>query len=149
MKRHLATDADGTPLAVLVGPADRRDEQPVGPLLWLLRAILLAAGLRLPAAVQENRGYGFPWTIALVRAWGMVPVIAPRGSPHGSGLGRTRYVVERTHAWFAKFRRLVQCYERRPEHAQGFHSLVACVICARRLRAGRRDRGRATADLAA
>jgi transposase len=149
VKRHLATDADGTPLAVLVGPANRRDEQPVGPLLWLMRAFLLAAGLRLPAAVQADRGYGFPWTIALVRAWGMVPVIAPRGSPHGSGLGRTRYVVERTHAWFSRFRRLVQCYERRPEHAQGFHTLAACVICARRLRAGRPGRGQAVADLAA
>jgi len=135
VKRHLATDADGTPLAVLVGPANRRDEQPVGPLLWLLHAILLAAGLRPPAAVQADRGYGFPWTLALVRAWGMRPVIAPRGSPHGSGLGRTRYVVERTHSWFARSRRLVQCYERRPEHAQGFHTLAACVICARRLRA--------------
>jgi hypothetical protein len=50
------TDADGLPLVVRVGPANRRDEQPVGPLLWLMRAILLAAGLRLPAAVQADRG---------------------------------------------------------------------------------------------
>jgi transposase len=149
VKRHPATDAAGTPLAVLVGPANRRDEQPVGPLLWLLYAILRAAGLRLPAAVQADRGYGFPWTIALVRAWGMVPVIAPGGSPHGSGLGRTRYVVERTHAWVSRFRRLARCYERRPGHAQGFHALAACVICARRLREGRPRREPAVTTLAA
>ena len=105
-----------------------------------MRATLLAAGLPRPAAVQADRGYGFPWTIALIRAWGMIALIAPRGSPHGSGLGRARYVVERTHAWFSRFRRLVQCYERRGEHAQGFHSLAACVICARRLRAARSPR---------
>lgn len=134
---------------MVVGPANRRDEQPVGPLLWLMHVMLSAAGLVRPAAVQADRGYGFPWTIALVRAWGMRPVIAPRGSPHGSGLGRTRYVVERTHAWFSRFRRLVQCYERRPEHAQGFHSLAACVICARRLRAPRQRRRRSAVALAA
>lgn len=134
---------------MLVGPANRRDEQPVGPLLWLMRAMLLAAGRRLPAAVQADRGYGFPWTIALVRAWGMRPLIAPRGSPHGSGLGRTRYVVERAHSWFSRFRRLVQCYERRREHAQGFHTLAACVICARRLRAAPPPRARPARRLAA
>ena len=111
--------------------------------------MLLAAGLPRPGALQADRGYGFPWTIELVRAWGMRSVIAPRGSPHGSGLGRTRYVVERTHAWFSRFRRLVQCYERRPAHAQGFHALAACVICARRLRAGRPVRSRPAVALAA
>jgi transposase len=114
-----------------------------------MHAILLAAGLRLPAAVQADRGYGFPWTIGLVRAWGMRAMIAPRGSPHGSGLGRTRYVVERTHAWLSWFRRLVRCYERRPEHAQGFHALAACVICARRLQAARPGRRRTGSALAA
>jgi transposase len=143
------TDADGLPLVVRVGPANRRDEQPVGPLLWALHAVLLAAGLPRPAAVQADRGYGFPWTIALVLAWGMRAIIAPRGSPHGSGLGRTRYVVERTHSWFSRFRRLVQCYERRCEHAQGFHTLAACVICARRLRATPPPRARPALALAA
>ena len=143
------TDADGLPLVVLVGPANRRDEQPVGPLLWALHAVLAAAGLPRPAAVQADRGYGFPWTIALVLAWRMWAVIARRGSPHGSGLGRTRYVVERTHSWFSRFRRLVQCYERRPGHAQGFHTLAACVICARRLRAASPPRARPALVLAA
>ena len=122
---------------VLVGPANRRDEQLVGPLLWLMHAALLAAHLPRPPALQADRGYGFPWTLALVLAWAMRAAIAPRGSPHGSGLGRARWVVERTHSWFTRFRRLVQCYERRPEHAQGFHTLAACVILARRLRTGR------------
>jgi hypothetical protein len=124
------TDANGLPLVVLVGPANRRDEQLVGPILWLMHAALLAAGLPRPPALQADRGYGFPWTLVLVLAWAMRAVIAPRGSAHGSGLGRT-------HSWFTRFRRLVQCYERRPEHAQGVHTLAACVILARRLRTGR------------
>ena len=64
-------------------------------------------------------------------------LIAVRGSEHGSGLGRTRFVVERTHSWFGHFRRIVQCYERQETHFLGMQQLAACVICARRVKYGR------------
>jgi hypothetical protein len=82
-------------------------------------------------------GYGFPWTIALVLAWGIRSLLVQRGTPHGSGLGHTRFVIERTHGWFGRFRRLAQCYEREPAHFLALQQLAACVICARRLRQGR------------
>jgi transposase len=137
-KRHLVTDACGVPLVVTVGPANRRDEAAVPELLWLLWVVLgCLGGRRRPGAVQGDRGYGFPWTIALVLAWGVRSLLAVRGSPHGSGLGRTRFVVERTHSWFGHFRRLAQCYEREGAHFLGMQQLAACVICARRVRHGR------------
>jgi transposase len=137
-KRHLVTDGYGIPLVVTVGPANRRDETAMPALLWALWMVFGCLGSRRrPGAVQADRGYGFPWTIALVLAWGLRAVIAPRGSAHGSGLGRTRFVVERTHAWFGHFRRLVQCYERQEGHFLGMQQLAACVICARRVRHGR------------
>jgi transposase len=138
-KRHLLTDACGIPLVVRVGPANHRDETAVPELLWLLWAVLacLGGGRRRVGAFQGDRGYGFPWTIALVLAWGLRALLAERGSDHGSGLGRTRWVVERTHSWFGSFRRLVQCYERQDAHFLGMQQLAACVICARRLRLGR------------
>lgn len=137
-KRHLVTDGHGIPLVVTVGPANRRDEAAVPALLWLLWVALgCIGGRRRPGAVQADRGYGFPWTIALVLAWGLRALIAPRGSAHGSGLGRTRFVVERTHAWFGHFRRLAQCYERQGAHFLGMQQLAACVICANRTRHGR------------
>jgi len=136
-KRHLVTDGYGIPLVVSVGPANRRDETAVPGLLWALGVVLGSLGGRRPGAVQADRGYGFPWTIALVLAWGLRALIAERGSAHGSGLGRTRFVVERTHSWFGHFRRLVQCYERGEAPFLGMQQLAACVICARRLRRGR------------
>jgi transposase len=36
----------------------------------------------------------------------MKPVIARRCTDHGSGLGRVRWVVERTFAWLHNFRRV-------------------------------------------
>lgn len=137
-KRHLLTDGYGIPLVVTVGPANHRDETALPVLLWLLWVVLgCIGGRRRPGAVQADRGYGFPWTIALVLGWGIRSLVAVRGSDHGSGLGRTRFVVERTHSWFGHFRRLVQCYERQEAHFLGMQQLAACVICARRVRHGR------------
>lgn len=137
-KRHVLTDACGIPLLVGVGPANRRDETALPALLWLLWVLLgCLGGRRRPGARQADRGYGFPWTIAVVLGWGIRARIAARGSAHGSGLGRTRLVVERTHARFGQFRRLAQCYERDGRHFLGMQQLAACVICARKLRAGR------------
>ncbi len=110
-KRHLITDGQGLPLVAQTGPANRRDEQALPGLLWWLWAVLSYGWRCRPAVLQGDRGYGFPWSITLVLAWGIRSLLAVRGSPHGSGLGRTRYVVERTHSWFNHYRRLVLCYE--------------------------------------
>ena len=133
-KRHLITDADGLPLVARTGPANRRDEQWLPCLLWWLWVVLGYGRRRRPAALQGDRGYGFPGSIALVLAWGIRSLLAPRGSPHGSGLGRTRFVVERTHSWFGHYRRLLICYEVTGAHYQGFYQLAACALCADRLR---------------
>lgn len=139
IKRHLVTDGQGVPLVVEIGPANRRDEQWLPSLLWWLWIVVCHLGWRMPREFLADRGYGFAWSIALVVAWGMRAKVAERGSPHGSGLGRQRYVVERTHSWFTHYRRLIVCYECHPAHYQGFYQLAACVICARRLRDGHQD----------
>jgi len=135
-KRHLITDGQGMPLVVQIGPANRRDEQWLPCLLWWLWIVLSYGRRPRPAALQGDRGYGFAWTIVGVLAWGIRALLAERGSPHGSGLGRTRYVVERTHSWFVSFRRLIVCHERYAVHYQGMYQLAACIICARRLHDG-------------
>jgi len=138
-KRHWVTDGYGLPRVVTVGPANQRDETAVPELLWLLGAVLACrgGGRRRVGTFQGDRGYGLPWTIALVRAWGLQSLLAVRGSAHGSGLGHRRLVVERTPSWFGHLRRLVQCYERKEAHFLGFQQVAACVICARRIRLGR------------
>jgi transposase len=40
-------------------------------------------------------------------------------------------VVERTLAWFSRFRRLTVRYERRLDILTGFHLLAASLICLR------------------
>jgi transposase len=86
-----------------------------------------------PDALLGDRGYGFPWIIAAILAMRIVSLLSPRGSVHGSGLGKRRYVIERTMAWLGNFRRLKFCYEKRGDHFQAFHELAACVLCAGKL----------------
>src|SRR6516164_11201976 len=75
-----------------------------------------------------------PWR-RIVQWLGIKPLLAPlsKARPHGSGLGKTRYVVERTLSWFGNFRRLKLCYERCGTHFQAFHELAAAILCSNRL----------------
>jgi len=116
-------------------PANVRDEQPAIEMLKSIPPIQGPRGRprRKPEALQGDRGYGFPWIILAVVAMRIKSLLAPRGAEHGSGLGKTRYVVERTLAWFGQNRRLKICYEKKGEHFQAFNELAACLICARRL----------------
>jgi transposase len=67
-------------------------------------------------------------------ARGITPKIARKGTTHGSGLGRTRWVVERTFAWLHHFKRLrIRCEIRADLHL-GLLQLACSIICLRRLR---------------
>jgi transposase len=65
---------------------------------------------------------------------GIRPVIARRYTEHGSGLGRYRWVVERTFAWLHNFKRLLVRYERRADMHEALLALGCCLVCFRRLR---------------
>jgi len=87
---------------------------------------------RRPGKVYADRGYDHDTYRRLLRARGITPVIARRGTAHGSGLGRRRWVVERTFAWLHAFRRLRTRSERRADVHQAMLSLACSVICLRR-----------------
>ncbi len=69
-----------------------------------------------------------------LRQRGITPEIARRNTEHGSGLGRERWVVERTFAWLHQFKRLLVRYDRRADIHEAFLALGCCIVCYRRLR---------------
>jgi transposase len=131
------TDAEGLPLVVKTTPANKRDDHVALPLLVDMPPIGGPRGRprTKPKALQGDAGYGSADLAILVKWLGIKPLLAPLGKsrPHGSGLGKTRYVVERTLSWFGNFRRIKLCYEKTGEHFQAFHELAAAIICANRL----------------
>ena len=60
-----------------------------------------------------------------------MPILAKRRTPHGSGLGKTRWVVERTLAWLHKFRKLRIRDERHPSVHEALLLLACSAICYR------------------
>ena len=116
-------------------PANLRDEQPVVEMVERLPLIQGPRGRprRKPQALVGDRGYGFPWIITAIVTLGIASLLAPRGSAHGSGLGKLRYVIERTMVWFGHWRRLKTCYEKTGPHWQAYNELAACMICFRRI----------------
>ena len=137
----MLTDRHGVPLVVHTGRADGNDERRLpGLLLWVPPVPTQAGRPRRVREVLADAACGVAWLVALVVAMGFRARLKPRGKAgrvHGSGLGRKRYVVERTMAWLANDRRLRVCYERTWCSWQGFHELSACVVCAKRLGAVR------------
>ncbi|MER7813332.1 IS5 family transposase [Streptomyces sp900116325] len=140
-KHHLIVDRHGTPLAVSLTSGNRHD---VTQLMPLLDAIPRIRGLRgrprhRPRRLFADRGYDYDYDYdydkyrRLVRARGITPKIARRGVPHGSGLSKTRWVVERTFAWLHQFKRLRTRYEIRADLHLGLLQLACSIICLRRL----------------
>jgi transposase len=60
--------------------------------------------------------------------------VARRGQPHGSALGKTRWVVERTLSWLHNSRRRGIRFERLAFIHEAFMKLACCIICLRTLR---------------
>ena len=81
-----------------------------------------------------DRAYDHGHYLVELRRRGIEPVVARRRQAHGSGLGRLRWVVERTFAWLHNFKRLLIRYERRADMHEAFLALGCCLICFRRLR---------------
>jgi transposase len=84
--------------------------------------------------VIADRGYDHDKYRRLVRDLGIKPVIARRQSAHGTGLGRLRWVVERSFAHLHQFKRLLVRYERRADMHHAMLSLGCCLVCFRRYR---------------
>jgi len=130
-KRHVICDGRGVPLAVQLTGANRNDSQEA---LALVDAIPLLQGERgrprhRPDGVIGDRGYDAQAIRQGLRVRRITPWLAMRNTKHGSGLGRWRWVIERTFAWLNQFRRLRVRYEKRADIHEAFLSLGCALIC--------------------
>jgi transposase len=130
-KHHVLTDAHGIPLVARLTAANRHDVTQLLPLVDAMPPLQGRAGrpARKPAVIQGDRGYDSQPHRNQLLARGIASHLAKRGTAHGSGLGRTRWVVERTIAWLHRFRRLAVRYERRPCIHEAFLTLACSLVC--------------------
>ena len=81
-----------------------------------------------PDELYADRAYDHDKYRKVVHAKGIRTHIARRGQAHGSGLGKVRWVVERTIAWYHGMRRLRIRWERRDDIHEAFLALATCII---------------------
>ena len=133
--RWILVDATGIPLAWSLSGGNRNDVTQLIPLVDAVPAVRGRVGRprRRPERVTADRGYDHDKCRRELRQRGITPEIARRQIDHGSGLGRVRWVVERTFAWLHQFRRLLVRYDRRADIHEAWLALGCCLVCFRRL----------------
>jgi transposase len=131
-------DANGVPLAARLTAANVNDITQLQPLVQAIPALRGKRGRprRRPKAVQGDRGYDSQAHRRWLRRLGIEPVLAERNTEHGSGLGKTRWVVERTLAWLHQFRRLRIRWERLAQIHEAFLTMGCIFICWNLLQGG-------------
>jgi transposase len=129
LKRSVATEAAGIPLAALPAPANHRDD---GLLAATLDALGAVGPLPAQPVVHLDAGYDYQPCRQVLTTRGMVGQIATRGIPAPIQVGR-RWVIERTHAWGNQYGKLRWCTERRRLVVEFWLALASAVIVCGRL----------------
>jgi len=128
-KVHLAVDTLGQLLAVLVTPANEQDRAQVEA---LAEQIQEATGDSVEVAFVDQ-GYTGEQPAADAEAHGIrLEVVKLPTAKRGFVLLPRRWVVERSFAWMARFRRLARDYERLAETLVGLHFVAFAMLMAHR-----------------
>ena len=127
----MLTDGRGIPLGVAIDGANRPDYQ-------LTEATLRAIPIPRPEPTPErpqhlclDNGYDYEAVRAVAAEWGYTLHIRPRGEEakaRDAGKRARRWVVERTHSWLHRFRRLLVRWDKKPGNYLAFLHLACALI---------------------
>ena len=124
-KVHTAVDTLGHLLALVVTPANDQERAQVAELAAQVQG---ATGQTVRLAFVDQ-GYTGEQPAADAAAHGIrLEVVKLPGAKRGFVLLPRRWVVERSNAWAARFRRLARDYERLPETLAGLHFLAFVIL---------------------
>jgi transposase len=132
-KHHVMTDAQGIPLAATVTAANVNEVTEALRVLTSMPPVGGKPGPKREKAdrLQGDRGYDSEPLRRVLRWLGITPVLARRRTEHGSGLGVSRWFVERTISWLHSFGRLRRRLDRHTGLQDAFLQLACALICLR------------------
>jgi putative transposase len=125
------TDGKGIPLAITIEGANRHDMKMMEATLAAQRLVPSNTGM---CNLCLDKGYDYDEVREIIKAWGYVGHIPPRNEAkriiHDIPNYRARrWVVERTHSWMNRFRRLLIRWEKHQENYLGMiHLACACIV---------------------
>lgn len=128
-KVHIAVDTLGQLLALLVTPANEQERAQVAELAEQVQEV---TGETVEVAFVDQ-GYTGEQAAEDAASHGIrLEVIKLPTAKRGFVLLPRRWVVERSFAWMARFRRLARDYERLPETLAGLHFLAFAMLMLKR-----------------
>ena len=119
-KRSLLVEGNGIPVGVVVGGANRHDMKFTKPTLESITIKRPEPTRNAPQNMCMDKGYDYPEVRELLEDWGYTIHIPSRGEVKKrkkvSGYRARHWVVERTHSWLNRFRRLLIRWEKKTEN---------------------------------
>lgn len=125
-------DRRGIPLTIMLTAANTHDSMVFEELVDSIEPIKGSGRGRprkRPEKLHADKAYDAKRCRQALFVRGLKVRIARKGIESSERLGRHRWVVERTLAWFSKYRRLIIRYERRDDIHEAFLSLGCSLIC--------------------
>lgn len=129
-KVHMAVDTLGHLLALHVTAADEQDRAQVGK---LARDVQKQTGKSVELAYVDQGYTGDKPAAAAGKQKIELSVVKLPGAKRGFVLLPRRWVVERSFAWLARFRRLARDYERLASTLKGMHLAAFAIVMLARL----------------
>jgi transposase len=129
-KVHAAVDTLGDLLAVLVTPASEQERAQVGDLAHAIQAV---TGQHVELAFVDQGYTGDEPAQAAAEHGIRLEVVKHAEAKRGFVLLPRRWVVERSFAWTARFRRLARDYERLPQTVAALHFIAFTCLLLHRL----------------
>ncbi len=136
VKRSLLTEGHGVPIGLAIDGANRHD-------MKLVRATIESIVVERPAPSDEqpqgmclDKGDDDDEVRETLTEFGFTAHIRSRGEEakelaREAGKRARRWVVERSHSWLNRFRRLLVRWEKKPEHYLAFLHFACALIAFR------------------
>ena len=136
VKRSLLSDGHGVPLGLAVSGANRHDMKLTQPPLETLVVERPTPTPDRPQSGCLDAGYDYQEVRDFLADFGLTAHIRSRGDEarelkHKAGSRARRWVVERSHSWLNRFRRILIRWEKKPENYIGFLHFACALIAFR------------------
>jgi putative transposase len=132
-KRSLLTDGGGVPVGLAVEGANRNDFKMAWQTIESIPVQRPEPTAEHPQGMCLDKGYDFGEVRALMAEFGFTAHIRARGEEakalkQEAGYKARRWVVERTHSWMNRFRRVLIRWDKQLRNYLGFLHLACAYI---------------------
>ena len=136
VKRSVLTEGHGVPIGLAVEGANRHD-------MKMVRETIESIVVERPKPTTKkkqnmclDKGYDYDEVRDILKEFGFTAHIRSRGEEakeikHEAGKRARRWVVERTHSWLNRFRRILIRWDKKPEAYLAFLHFACALIAFR------------------